>query len=304
MTTSQRLTILLLSLGMSSGALAWTTGGPLTLADVQDKAHAAWGVLNANMKEQSRQYRHHHLRSLQSFAETCALTQDALQGSGFTCSCGTDTLTCKMESDCSTDGVCADYEFSMTYNDAGTGIEAVSVCVKYTADPTGEARDVCVSMGYGSDMTTIESCQVQIENDSGVLTSCNKCEPCNDGASLDIDCTNFAPEATTNGCTALDVSGGGAQSALQNLGGSAGAASSGSNSTAGGSTGGGTITPGNSTTGGSTTGGSTNGGSDGGDSSGSGSDGGSSNGAGTSSGVALGARALMLMSGVALVLIM
>lgn len=289
MMTSQRLTILILSLGMSSGALAWTPDRPLTLADVQDKVHAAWGVAKT---KQNR----HHLRSLQSssFAETCDYMKDIFQQSGFTCTCGTDTLTCELPSSC-TDGTCADFEMTLTYNEA-LGVESVGVCVKYTSDPTGQARDVCVSMGYASDFSTIESCEVQIENDSGVLTACNKCEPCADGASLDIDCTNFAPDATTNGCSAFDLSGGGSASTLQNLGGSAGAASSGNSTVGGGST------TGNSTTGGGSTGGSSSGES----SNGSGNDGADSgsNGAGTSSGVAYGARALMVMSGVALALIM
>jgi hypothetical protein len=149
-------------------------------------------------------------------------------------------MTCQLPSTCDTVGTCATVDLTLAFTDQLT-MESVNVCIKYTSDPTGTLRDLCVSYSYGSDASTIESCSVQLEDGSGALTACSRCEPCDSfGASISVDCSNIIPDAVAD-CAAMNPTDGKVEPLFGGLGG---------NSTAGGG-----ATPGNSGGGGNGNGG-------------------------------------------------
>jgi hypothetical protein len=157
-------------------------------------------------------------RDLQTFADSCGYLEATFEQSGYSCVCGSNTLTCDLPSTCD-DSPCANVEMTMTYSDQ-LALEAVNICIKYTSDPTGEFRDACVGMTYGSDLTTVESCVVQIEDSSGALATCTTCDPCDGmGATVNVDCSNIVPGAISGGCAATGLTGAGTEDLFGNLNG-------------------------------------------------------------------------------------
>jgi hypothetical protein len=245
------------------------------LADLQGHALAAWNKVSAVAAISSNQPALRRGRDLQTFADSCAYLESNFEQGGFACECGTSTLTCQLPSTCESVSACATVDMTMTFSDE-LAMEAVSICIEYTSDPTGDYQNACVSMTYGSDMTTVESCSVQLEDESGALATCTTCEPCDGmGATVNVDCSNIVPGATTGGCSATGLSGGGSQELFGDLNGS-GDVGSGSDN-------------------GSGTGSNTGSGSD---------NGGTGSPTSTSSGVVYSSNGLLAFGGLAMVLIM
>jgi hypothetical protein len=200
------------------------------LADLRGHALAGAAVVALQSNEQALR---RNGRELQSFAESCSQLESAFEQTGFTCDCGSDALTCQIQSVCE-NNVCATVDMKLTYGNDKTSVQ---VCITYTSDPTGKYKDACVSMSFSSDMVTVESCSVQLEDASGALATCTTCEPCDGtGAVVSVDCSNIIPGAGTNGCFGANLSGGGSQELLGKLGESASASgATNGDTTAGGS---------------------------------------------------------------------
>jgi hypothetical protein len=275
MVSTRSLSVFVLALASAEGAAAIANNN---LAGLQGRALSAWEVASAVAAIKNNKPTLRRGRDLQTFADSCAYLENSFEQGGFTCECGTSTLTCQLPSTCESNGACANVDMTMTFSDE-LAVETVDICIKYTSDPTGDYQDACVSMTYGSDMSSVESCSVQIEDASGALATCNTCEPCDGmGAAVNVDCSNIIPGATTGGCSATGMSGGGSQELFGDLNGNG------------------------------SDGGVTSGGGDSGSDSGSGSGNGNANGGAgspvsTSSGVFQGSNILLALGGFAMALI-
>jgi hypothetical protein len=150
-----------------------------------------------------------NLRSaeLTSLTDSASITCESFGPTlpGFTCECNDARTrsTCLSPEVCE-DGTCAIFQLAVLWNTGGSVYESVELCTDYTQSSMPRSNG-CISFSFDGNGRAPISCEIGFEANvnSSSLTSCNSCAVCVGGdgdSSVDINCDNIEPQASTNGC--------------------------------------------------------------------------------------------------------